>query len=92
MKSRKNERCGPQKMNSDGLITLHAPGARIRGAGQQELRSPRSGNSWESYDARSESPLLENIGQAYQDQDWNADAPDCSATSSILELAGDALR
>jgi hypothetical protein len=63
--------CGPQKMNSDGLITLHAPGARIRGAGQQELRSPRSGNSWELYDARSESPLLENFGQAYPDQDWN---------------------
>ena len=79
-------------MNSEGLITLHAPGARIRGAGQQELRSPRSGNSWESYDARSESLLLLNFGQVDQDQDWNADAPDCGATSSILELAGDALR
>jgi hypothetical protein len=26
---------------------------------------------------------LENFGQAYPDQDWNADAPDCNEPSTI---------
>jgi hypothetical protein len=72
------------KINSNAFVVMRqSPAVRIRDAGHQELKSPRSGNSSESNDGHFEFPLAAKSDSAFRNQGWNAAVPGCSARSKI---------